>query len=247
MKAKTNNAKRPTLATSNGVTIKADAKLANEAHKVERARVLGAIDTAEDLLGTALVEGLKMTARFGATSEDEVRANWTRCNSPAVYASWFNRGAKVAAIVGEKLALEAIDKSATTGKGAGFRKACDALKVIMDAAKEATGKAPGKAGCELSGRKAQAAVKSAVESAATAQEVRTVKEKAKRAPRAAASEPTMEAAAALIGKGHREMAGYILLASQKAHKLPAPEGREAAHKEAVAALAKAAELWQVFK
>lgn len=245
---KTINAKRPTLATSNGVTLKADRKMAAEAHKVERARILGAIDTAEDLLGTALVEALKMTARFGVTSEDEIRANWTRCNSPGVYASWFNRGAKVAAVVGEKAALEAIDKSAASGKGAGFRKACDALKAIMDAAKEATGKAAGKTGSELSGRKAQTVVKAALAAAATKQEVRTVKEKAKRAPRVAgSSEPSMEQAAALIGKGHREMAGYVLLASQKAHKLPAPEGREAAHKEAVAALAKAAELWQVFK
>src|SRR5688572_17018735 len=216
--AKTTNAKRASLslATSNGATLKPDKAMANEAHKVERARILGAIDTAEDLLGTALLEALKMTARFGATSEDEVRANWTRCNSPGVYASWFNRGAKAASIVGEKLAIDAIERAANAGKGAGFVKARDALKAICDAAKEATGKAPGKAGCELSGRKAQAAVKSAVESAATAQEVRTVKEKAKRVPRVAASEPTMEAAAALIGKGHRELAGYILLASQKA-------------------------------
>lgn len=216
-----------------------DAKMADDAHKADRARVLGAIDTAEDLLGTALLEALKMTARYGKTSTEEVAANYTRCNNPAVYSSWFNLGAKAAAIVGEKLAVDAVDRAvASKGKGAAFQRAREALQAIAKGAATQGVKT-------VDGRKATALVKEAVALASTKATERTAN---KSAPKGAQGQrsATMGAAAIESGKGAREVAVAVKLASQNASRLPAPEGRETAWAEALAALQLAAEKLAVF-
>lgn len=214
-----------------------DKAQANQAGAAQRIEILDAIDTAEDLRGTALVEALKMTARFGRTSEKEVREHYTRCDSPSVYASYFNRGAKVMEIVGEKLALQAIDNAVAAAKGgAGFTRALGALKSIIDEAKKAGAK-------QLNNRDGAAAVKRAV--AFTVQQTAR-KSAAKKRGTVAQDSKTMAAAALESGKGHREMAAFIRLASQNAQRLPELQGRESVHREALKALAHASEVWSCF-
>jgi hypothetical protein len=194
------------------VSPQGDASLANDAGKAQRATVLQAIDTAEDLLGAALVNGLKMTAQYGPTSKDEVAENYTRCNSPDVYASTFNKGAKAAAIIGIEATVKLIDSASGDGTGGrGYRKACDALASIITQAKTA--------GDKSATRKATTPV------------VR------------ARSTVNLATAALEAGKGHKELAAFIKLASNTAHRLPEREGRAELHREACAALAHACELW----
>lgn len=219
---------------------KGDAAVADERHAAERSKVLDAIDTAEDLLGSALIAGLRMTVEFGRTSAAEVQAHYTRCNNPAVYASWFNLGDRAQQVVGQKLALEAIAKAEATGSGS-FQKAREALAAICSAAKGAGVK-------ELNGRAAQAAVREAVKSATDKAATRKAEKSAVKVIRGTKAQDTttMAAAALECGKGHREMAAFVKLASQQAQRLPEVQGRESAHREAVAALAKCSELWSVF-
>lgn len=223
------------------VNPKGDAATADNAHAADRAKVLDAIDTAEDLLGTALVEGLRMTARFGRTSSDEVAKHYTRCNNPAVYASWFNLGNRAMLIVGEKLALDTIERATATGKGSMFQRAREALLAVCNTAKKSGVK-------ELSGRAAQTAVKEAVQSAVTKADDRKTPKPTLTVVRGTKAQDaaTMAAAALECGKGHRELAAFLKMASQQAQKLPELQGRETAHRAALKALADAAEAWQVF-
>lgn len=213
-----------------------DAKLADDRHAKDRAAILQAIDTAEDLLGTALVAALQMTARFGRTSKDEVRANWPRCNNPDVYASWFNLGAKAQAIVGEKLALQAIESATAKGTGSAFQRAREALSGIVRGANAQGVKT-------LDGRKAQALMKEAVGFATEkSAERKAAKPKGAQGQRTA----TMGAAAIESGKGRRELAAAVKLCSQSGSRMEAPEGRESAWHEAMAALQVAAEKLALF-
>ena len=116
------SARKP-VAPVDAINPKGDAALADNAHAADRAKVLDAIDTAEDLLGTALVAGLQMTVQFGRTSTDEVAKHYTRCNNPATYSSWFNLGDRAQQVVGQKLALDAIERAIATGKGSMFQRA----------------------------------------------------------------------------------------------------------------------------
>jgi hypothetical protein len=223
---------------------KGDKAQANDAYVQNRADILGKIDTAEDLLGTALVDGLRMTIVFGPTSKDEVRQHYTRCNSPDVYASWFNLGDRAQKVVGRTAAQQAIDGAIANGTGSMFQRAREALKNICDQARTAGVK-------ELTGKAAKAAVKAAVTQATTSAAERK-KNKSATATLSAArgtksqDTKTMAAAALQCGKGHKEMAAFIRLASQQAHRLPAPEGREDLHTKALAALAAASEAWAGF-
>lgn len=213
-------------------------KHADDAHKADRALILDGIDKAEALLGDALIAGLQMTAKYGRTSTEEVAGHYTRCNNPAVYASWFNLGYRAMQVVGEKLALEAIDKAIRTGKGSQFQRAREALSAICRKAADAGVK-------QVDGRKATALVKDAV---ALASEKSAERKVAKAAPKGAQGQrsATMGAAAIESGKGAREVAAAVKLASQNASRLEAPEGREAAWNEALAALQTAAEKLAVF-
>ena len=68
--SKSSNARKPAAAPV--VTIVADSKLANVAGRAERITILTAINTADDLLGGALLAALRMTAIHGPTSKVEV-------------------------------------------------------------------------------------------------------------------------------------------------------------------------------
>lgn len=220
---------------------KGDAAQANERGVAERSAILDRIDTAEDLLGTALIEGLRMTVQYGPTSAKEVTAHYTRCGSPDVYASWFNLGHRAQLIVGEKFAMKAIDDAIAAGAGSMFQRAREALAGICARAKNAGVK-------ELGPKLAQAAVKESVKEAQAKATTRKVAKKSATTTRGTKSQDaaTMAAAAMECGKGHREMAAFMKLASQQAQRLPEPEGRASAHREALAALATAAEKWAGF-
>lgn len=229
-------------AASNVVTLptrKGDADVATTAHKAERLAVLSNIETASDLMGASLLEGLRMTARYGLTSKAEVAEGWPSCNHPDVYAANFNRGYKAMQIVGEKLALEAIDRAEAAGttarNGGGYGRALSALKSIIDGAKSAGVK-------ELTGRAATAAVKDAVATCAKPKDAAPAKARAPQGPNAT----TLAKAALDMGKGHAEMAAFLKAASLVAQSLPVPEGRETAHRDALESLADAAEAWAIF-
>jgi hypothetical protein len=216
-----------------------NAKHADDAHKADRELILDGIDKAESLLGDALLEGLRMTIKLGRTSTEEVGAHYTRCNNPAVYASWFNLGNRAMMVVGEKLALQAIDNAIRTGKGSQFQRAREALGAVCRKAADAGVKT-------VDGRKAAALVKDAValatDKSVERKTVTTTKAKGAQAPRTA----TLAAAAIEAGKGAKEVAYAVKLASQSASRLAAPEGRETAWAEAVHALQLAAEKLAVF-
>lgn len=209
----------------------------------ERAEILGQIDTAEGLLGGAMVAGLRMTVLHGPTSEAEIRQHYARCGSPSVYASNFNRGHKAAQAIGEKLALDAIDKAAAaTGPGSGYRKACDALKSIIACAKLAGG--------QLASKAAAAAVRDAVKTASTAAVTRKVASQnaaTQKRDTSGKSAATLAAAAIQTGKGARELGAFVTLAAQNASRMESPIGREAAWRDAVTKLQDAAEALAIFK
>ena len=231
--SKSSNARKPAAApVVTVVTVVADSKLATVAGRAERITILTAINTADDLLGGALLAALRMTAVHGPTSKDEVAEGYTRCNSPDVYASTFNRGAKCAAIIGESATLELI---AAAGEGAGaYRKACDALGSVIQQAKDAGAKTLNKSAAKL-------ATRTAVKVAADKAEGKKAAKVATRTVVRPQTQVTMAAAALACGKGHKEMAAFLKLASNAASKMPEREGREQLHREACAALADACE------
>lgn len=231
--SKSSNARKPAATVT---AIVPDSKLANTAGRAERITILSAINTADDLLGGALLAALRMTAIHGPTSKDEVAEGYSRCNNPDVYASTFNRGAKVAAIIGIDATLQLI---ADAGEGAGaYRKACDALGSVIQQAKDAGTKQLNKSAAKLATR---TAIKVAADKA-------TSKKAAKVATRTVVrpqTQVTMAAAALACGKGHKEMAAFLKLASNAASKMPEREGREQLHREACAALASACEMFHM--
>jgi hypothetical protein len=216
---------------------KNDAALADSAHAAERAQIIANIETAEDLRSNALISALRMTVTLGATSKEEVAASWPSCNNPGVYASWFNVGHKAQQVVGQKAALDLIAKAAAV-KGQAFQNARDALQAVIKEAKAQGVK-------ELKPAAAKMAAKAAIAKVSTPKIAPAKKSEAKGPSMQDAA--TMAAAAIACGKGHRELAAFVLLASQNAHRLPAPEGREEAHRAALKALELAADAWSVFK
>lgn len=218
--------------TSNVATLRPDSKLAETRNAEQRAQVLRNLETADDLMGTALVEAVKMTVTLGATSKDEVREHWPRCNHPDVYASYFNRGHKVQAIIGQARTLELIEQALKgTGGGAAFYRVLDALKAVMSRAKDAGQKT-------LEGREAQRAVREAVEKANAPKEKKTKGARGQNNPTGQRAALAAQVAAALMPA---DIAAAARLLSQHAHRVDAPEGREDAWRKAQAALASAAE------
>jgi hypothetical protein len=228
--------------TTNVVAInpQGDAALADERHASERCLILDGIDEADKLAGDALIEGLRMTVTLGKTSTDEVAKHYTRCNNPAVYSSWFNLGHRAQEVIGQKRTLETIAGAIGAGKGSAFQRAREALQAVLRTAKTQGVKT-------LDGRAAQNVVKEAVKSATSAAEERKAVKSAVVRGVKVQDAATMARAALECGKGHREMAAFLLLCSQNAHRLPEPVGREDLHRKAIKALADCAELWQGFK
>lgn len=232
--SKSSNARKPAAAAA--VTVVPDSKLANVGGRAERITILSAINTADDLLGGALLAALRMTAIHGPTSKDEVAEGYSRCNNPDVYASTFNRGAKVAAIIGIDATLQLI---ADAGEGAGaYRKACDALGSVIQQAKDAGTKQLNKSAAKL-------ATRTAIKVAADKAEGKKAAKVATRTVARPQTQVTMAAAALACGKGHKEMASFLKLASNAASKIPEREGREELHRKACAALADACELFHL--
>ena len=231
--SKSSNARKPAATVT---AIVPDSKLANTAGRAERITILTAINTADDLLGGALLAALRMTAIHGPTSKDEVAEGYTRCNNPDVYASTFNRGAKVAAIIGIDATLQLI---ADAGEGAGaYRKACDALGSVIQQAEDAGTKQLNKSAAKLATRTAikVAADKAAGKKAEKVARGTVVRKKAQ-----------VELAAKLCaaGQGYKEMASALKLASNTASRMAIGEGRDDLHRRACAALADACELFHV--
>lgn len=215
-----------------------DTQLADSHNAEQRASIIGAIQLADGNLSQAMLLALKMTVTLGATSKEEVAANWPRCNNPGVYASWFNVGHKAQAVVGQKAALELIDKAARV-KGQAFQNAREALQAVIKSAKEQGVK-------ELKPAAAKMATKAALAKVETPKAPTLDKSAGKRGPKLQDA-ATLAAAAVAAGKGHRELAAFVLLAAQHASRLPAPEGREELHAKACKALSDAAEVWSGFK
>lgn len=219
--------------SANVATIKPDAKLANTAGRKERIAVLSSINTADDLLASSLLAGLRMTAEHGRTSADEVREGFPRCGSPDVYASTFNRGAKAATVIGVAATVKLIMSYADAAGG--YRKAVDALGSVIAQGKEAGGALK------------PAAAKLAVKSAAKVAEDKAAGKKADKAAKKTVvrtrAQVTMAAAALECGKGHKEMAAFLKLASNAASKLPEREGRVELDRKARAALAEVCEMF----
>lgn len=231
--SKSSNARKPAATVT---AIVPDSKLANVAGRPERLKILTAINTADDLLGGALLAALRMTAQYGPTSKDEVAEGYTRCNNPDVYASTFNRGAKCAAIIGEAATLELI---AGAGDGAGaYRKAVDALGAVITQAKDAGVKTLNKSASKL-------AIKTAIKVASDKAAGKKAAKAATRTTVRPQTQVTMAAAALACGKGHKEMAAFLKLASNAASKMPEREGREELHRKACAALADACEMFHM--
>ncbi len=227
------------------VTVKSDKDLAAERNKPARAAILRELETAEQAVGVALLNALRMTITMGPTSKDEVAACWPSCNNPGVYASWFNLGHRAQSVVGEKLTMDAIAKSCE-GKGQSFKKAREALVKVIDGARKQTGIVAGKAGCEVSGRAATALVNASVTAAkAAAAAPKPTGEKSPRKPTGAQT-ATLAAAAIESGKGARELGQFLRLASQQAHRMAAPAGQEQAWRDAMTALEDTAEKFAVF-
>lgn len=229
MSTKNATAKKPAQ------TVTSDANVAAERGKAQRLEMLGKIATGEDLLGTALVGMLRTVLQYGPTSVAEVTAGWPTCNSPKVYASYFNSADAAQQIVGQKAAEEVI-VTAEKAKGSTFNLACKGFAYIRQAARDAGEKSLKPAAAKLAVKGAAAAI--------TAPKAEKAVPSAKRGAQGQKA-ATIAAAAIEAGSGPKSMAGFLTLASNNAHRLPVTAGREELHRAALKKLADAAEAWNL--
>lgn len=110
---------------------KNDNALAAANNAPKRLAILQAIEAAQGKARESMLDGLRMTANYGATSTEEVSKGWPSCNNPGVYAPNFNRGYKASQIIGIKETLRLIDDAAKK-PGTAFDTAKAALKLVMD-------------------------------------------------------------------------------------------------------------------
>lgn len=208
--------------TNNVVTLNADTKAADLRHAAERATLLQNLDTAEDMLQGGLVAAIRMTVTLGRTSAEEVGKNYTRCNSPKVYASQFNLGDRAQQAIGQKATLDLIDRvdRDKSAKGAAFPRVVAALRAVCEEAANITGK-PGKA---VTTKQAQGVVRAAVAKATAPKAAKPAEDSAKRGARGNNS-ATLAAAASQV-QDWSSAAGFALLLSTVLHKLEVAEGRE---------------------
>lgn len=207
------------------------------AHEQARELALSNLETAEGLMGSALVHAVLTSIDHGPYSVEEVKANWPSCNSASTYASWFNRGHKAQLAVGQENARKAVEAAQKATGGREWERIMAALKSIIDAVKSA-----GKAKEGVQGAAAAKLVKASTEAAKVAGQPKVSAPKAQRGATAMDS-ATMAAAAAECGKVHREMAAFLTMAARNGSRLMVPAGKEDEHKRAVEALNAAAQLW----
>lgn len=206
-------------------------------HENARQLALSNLETAEGLMGSALVNAVLTTIDHGPFSVEEIKANWPSCNSASTYASWFNRGSKAALAVGEGNARKAVEAAQAATGGREWERVMAALKSIIDAVK-----AQGKAKEGVDGAAATKLVKASTTAAKAAGQPKPKREPAQRGATAMDS-ATMAAAAAECGKVHAEMAAFLTMAARNGSRLMVPAGREEEHRKAVEALNAVAGLW----
>ncbi len=206
-------------------------------HENARQLALSNLETAEGLMGSALVNAVLTTIDHGPYSVEEVKANWPSCNSASTYASWFNRGHKAQLAVGQDNARKAIEAAQAAQGGREWERIMAALKSIIDAVKSA-----GKAKEGVDGAAATRLVKASTVAAKAAGQPKPKGEPKQRGATAMDS-ATMAAAAAQCGKVHREMAAFLTMAARNGSRLMIPVGRADDHAKAVAALNATAALW----
>lgn len=241
MTTKNTNAKSATItAIADAKSRKGDAAMADDRGAAERAKALQAANDADSAAGTALVACIVATIHHGATSADEVMAHFPRCNNPGVYASYFNRGHKAQAVLGIAQAQGLVDRIVKSGGGS-FLKVREGLKAAMDAGKESTGKAGAPVKLADARKIVAAAAKSADQAGDKSKDAKRVT-RGTRAP----NEQTATAALASSGQSHKAMALSLRIMVQEARKLGAPEARESAYSDAMAALEEACDAWGLF-
>lgn len=207
------------------------------AHEQARSTALQHLETAEGLMGSALVNAVLTTIEHGPFSVEEVKAHWPSCNSAATYASWFNRGDKAQRAVGMANARKAVEAAQKAQGGREWERVMAALKSIIDAVKS-----QGKAKEGVDGAAATKLVKASTEAAKAAAQPKPKAPKAERGATVPDS-ATLAAAAAECGKHHREMAAFLTMASRSANRMVVPVGREAEHAQALESLNAVAAYW----
>ena len=228
------------IAIAEAVARKGDAVKADDRGAAERAAALQAANSADAAVGTTLVACIVATIHHGATSAEEVALHFPRCNNPAVYASWFNRGHKAQAVLGIAQAQGLVDRIVKSG-GSSFAKVRDGLKAAMDAGKEQTGKA----GAPVKRAEARKIVAAAAQTANESGEKIKAAKRVDRGTRKP-NESTAVAAMAKSGQSHKALALALRTMVGEARKLGEPEGREAAYRDAMSALEEACDAWGVF-
>lgn len=206
-------------------------------HENARQLALSNLETAEGLMGSALINAVLTTINHGPFSVEEVKANWPSCNSASTYASWFNRGHKAQLAVGQENARKAIEAAQAAQGGREWERVMAALKSIIDAVK-----AQGKAKEGVQGQAAKKLVQASTVAAKAAAQPKPKREPTQRGATQMDS-ATMAAAAAECGKVHREMAAFLTMAARNGSRLMIPVGREEDHHKAVEALNAVAGLW----
>lgn len=207
------------------------------AHEEARTVALSNLETAEGLMGSALIHAVLTTIEHGPFSVEEVKANWPSCNSAPTYTSWFNRGYKAQLAVGQQNTRKAVEAAQAATGGREWERVMAALKSIIDAVK-----AQGKAKEGVQGAAANKLVKASVEAAKAAGAPKAPKARTERGATSMDS-ATLAAAAAECGKVHREMSAFLTMAARNGSRLMIPVGKEEAHAKAVAALNATAALW----
>lgn len=191
-------------------------------HETARRCAITAMHTAEGLATAALIGAIVATAEHGPTSKEEVADCWPSCNSPAVYASKFNQGAKVAALIGIDNAVALIRHAEELEGGRAHERVGAALSSVIAEAKDA-----GKSKEGLTGKAANTAVKNAKAAAVKASAPKN-KAPVKRgaAGTTQADAATLRKAAEQSGRSWEELAHFIAMAAKAAGRMDKPVGRE---------------------
>lgn len=202
-------------------------------HETARRAAINAIHTAEGLATAALVGAVIATAEHGPTSKEEVAECWPTCNNPAVYASKFNQGAKVAALLGIDNAVAIIRDAESMNGGRAHERVGAALSSVIATAKES-----GKTKEGLTGKPARDAIRNAKAAALAASGPKAPKAPVKRgaAGSVQADDAALRKAQEESGRSWAHMARFLTMAAKAASRMERPVGREEKAKAAVQAL-----------
>lgn len=206
-------------------------------HEAARRRAIEAIYTAEDLQANALVQAIMATIDHGPTSKEEVAACWPSCNNPGVYASNFNRGHKVQALIGQDNARKVINDALNLDGGRAWERVLNALSTVIKAAKD-----QGKEKDGFNKSQATMVMRNAKAAAVTASQPKERKVVERRGATVMDS-ATLAKAAAESGRSYSDIAAFLTMVSKSADRLALPVGQEEGHRQCMAALQATAQLW----